>query len=54
MHRYNDLIKLICTPENIERSIKVVLRGTKRKKTRQAHFIMSNKDQVIKETIEAI
>lgn len=36
MRRYGNLIPLICTTENIERSIKVVLRGSKRKKTKQA------------------
>lgn len=54
MRRYGNLIPLICTTENIERSIKVVLRGSKRKKTKQAQRILQNKEQVIQETIDVI
>ena len=54
MRRYSNLIPLICTTENIERSIKVVLRGSKRKKTNQAQRILQNKEQVIQETIDVI
>lgn len=54
MKRFNHLIPLICTRDNIERSIKTVLRGTKRKQTKTAKYILSHKDKVIDETIESI
>jgi hypothetical protein len=52
--RLGNLVPLICTRENIERSIKVVLRGTKRKRTKIAKYILSHEDEVIDETIKCI
>lgn len=54
MKRFDNLIPLICTRENIERSIKTVLRGNDRKQTRTAKYIFSHKEQVIDETIKCI
>lgn len=54
MKRLGNLIPLICTKENIEHSIKVVLRGNKRKKTRAARYILSHKDEVIQQTLHSI
>lgn len=54
MKRVGNLIPLICTRENVERSIKTVLRGTKRKETRTAKYILSHKDKVIDSVIKCI
>lgn len=54
MKRFDNLIPLICTRENIERSINTVLRGTKRKQTRTAKYILTHKEEVIDETIKCI
>ncbi len=54
MKRIGNLIPLICTKENIERSIKTVLRGNERKQTDTAKYILSHKDKVIDETIKCI
>ncbi len=54
MQRLNNLIPLICTRENIERSIKTVLRGSDRKQTKTAKYILKHKEKVIDETIECI
>lgn len=54
MKRLGNLVPLICTRENIERSIKVVLRGSNRKETKEAQYILSHMDEVIDETIKVI
>lgn len=54
MKRLGNLVPLICTRENIERSIKVVLRGSNRKETKEAQYILSHMDEVIDETIRVI
>lgn len=54
MKRLDNLIPLICTRENIERSIKTVLRGNKRKHSVTGRYILSHKEEVIEETIQCI
>lgn len=54
MKRLDNLIPLICTRENIGRSIKIVLRGNRRKQTDTAQYILSHIDEIIDETIKCI
>lgn len=54
MKRFGNLIPIICTRENIERSIKTVLRGNKRKRTKAARYFLSHMDETIDAIIECI
>lgn len=54
MKRFGNLIPLICTEDNIERSIKTVLRGNKRKNTKTAKYILSNKDKIKRKIIKDV
>lgn len=54
MKRLGNLVPQICTRENIERSIKVVLRGSDRKETKEAQYILSHVDEAVDETIRVI
>lgn len=54
MKRYGNLVPIICTRENIERSIKTVLRGNDRKHTRTARNILKHKEEVIDWVIKVI
>jgi RNA-directed DNA polymerase len=52
--RLNNLISEICTRENIEISIKQVLRGSERKKRKTGQWILNHQEEVIAYTMDVI
>lgn len=52
--RLNNLVPLICTKENIEISIKQVLRGSERKRRKTGQWILLHQDEVIAYAIDVI
>lgn len=50
----SNIVEEICEYSNICNSLHVVMRGTKRKKTRAGRWIMSHEDEVIKKLQEQI
>lgn len=54
MRTLKNAIPLICTRENLEISIRQVLRGTERKQRTTGKYILNHKDQVIEDSIQRI
>lgn len=54
MKRLGNLVPLICTRENVARSIKMVLRGSNRKDTKEGKYILAHQEEIIDETIRVI
>lgn len=51
MKRVGNLIPLICTRENILKSIKETLKGSKRRKTKSGKYILSHTDEIVQYVI---